>query len=102
LVINTTIPEVASALSCEVDAASGYTMALPPDTGTPKKSYFMDSSTDFIIAGLGTSGVGSLMTIRTGSNTWGVTQTHSGKPKVIELNPSANSTYKRLNWIQRR
>lgn len=103
LVINTTIPGYSELLSCDAVDATGFTMAIPPDTGTPKKSYFVEGSwTGPIIAGFGTSGVGSIMTIRSGSRAWGITQTHTSKPKVMEIDPSANSTYKRLNWIQRK
>lgn len=103
LIINTTVPAYSAPLSCDISAASGFTMAIPPETGTPKKSYFLqlDSSLP-IIAGLGTSGVGSIMTVRSGSRAWGITQTHGSKPKIMEIDPSANSTYKRLNWIQRK
>lgn len=103
VLFNTTIPEVSGPLSCDTQAATGFTMALPPDTGTPKKSYFKNADwTSGVIAGYGTSGVGSVMSVRSGSRTFGITQTNTGKPKAFELNPSANANFKRVTWIQRR
>ncbi|MEG1202743.1 MAG: PilC/PilY family type IV pilus protein, partial [Comamonas sp.] len=103
VLFNTTVPEVSELLSCDTQAAAGFTMALPPDTGVPEISYFKNSEwSGGVIAGYGASGVGSIITVRSGSRTFGTTQTTSGKPKTFELNPSANANFKRVTWIKRR
>lgn len=100
---NTTVPEVTQGMTCDVQAAKGFTMALPPDTGVPEKSYFITPGwTGGVLAGVGTSGVGSIIVVRSGSRTFGTTQTASGQPKTFELDPSANAKYQRITWIKRR
>lgn len=103
---NTAIPEVAQLLSCDTQAAAGYTIALPPDTGVPAKSYFAELPSGQFggneVAGIGTSGVGSTLSVSTGNSTYLITQTNEGKAKAFKVDPSANANYKRITWIKRR
>ena len=68
LFVNTTIPAVNQVLSCSTQPASGFTMALAPDTGgAPVASYFSTAALNAgislpsgaVIAGLGLSGTGT-------------------------------------------
>lgn len=104
VMFSTTIPEVTEVLSCDTEAAQGYTMAISPDGGTTlTKSYFKDAPNTFgVVAGIGTSGTGAYTIVQTGTRTFGVTQTTSGSPKTFELDPTANAIAKRTTWIKRR
>ncbi len=103
VIFNTTVPEVAQVLTCDLQAAAGFTMALLPDNATPTKSYFKNFPTDSgVVAGVGASGTGSPITVNTGSKKYILTQNVSGKGSVYEVDPSANSTSKRITWIRRR
>ena len=68
LFVNTTIPAVYQILSCTTQPASGFTMAVAPDTGgAPVSSYFATAALNggvsapagSVIAGLGLSGTGT-------------------------------------------
>jgi type IV pilus assembly protein PilY1 len=65
--VNTTIPAVSQTLSCDVQPASGFTMAISLASGAaPTQSFFTDAnnnvlttSTGAVVAGAGLSGTGS-------------------------------------------
>ncbi len=100
LVVNTTTPAVNRALSCEVKQATGYTLALRPDTGTVRdRNYFMNTGyTGPVIAGIGTSGTGAALPVETDSRKFIVTQTEDGSGKVFEVDPGVNVNAQRVNW----
>ena len=103
-VVNTTIPEVAQTLSCDVTAASGYTFAILPDTGgTNSSNYFLNTGyVGPVIAAIGTSGVGSITAVNSGNRRFVITQTTSGTGKAFEVNPAINSVVRRVDWVRRR
>jgi len=108
-IVNTTIPSVNQALTCDTKPAAGYTMAVSIATGgaPPKSSFFADRNGSFdngVIAGIGLGGTGTVSTVSTGDSTapWGVTQTGDGSPATIKLNPKSTEVGGRLTWIKRR
>jgi type IV pilus assembly protein PilY1 len=109
LLVNTTLPAVSQTLSCNVQAASGFTMAITPDTGAaPVSSYFGNATNNFIsangmiVAGIGLSGVGSPSIVSANTKKYLATQTVGGSGSVTQVNPGANGNGQRLNWIQLR
>ena len=126
LFVNTTIPAVNQVLSCNTQPASGFTMAVTPDTGgAPVSSYFATAAANAgisapssgVIAGLGLSGTGTptfvTSTSKTGSSgstgTTGtitkqfiITQTNNG---VAVPNPGdvpGAASGKRMTWVKLR
>ncbi|MEJ8854896.1 PilC/PilY family type IV pilus protein [Variovorax robiniae] len=83
-VVNTTLPAVNQALSCDQQPASGFTMAIDPVTGgPPAQSYFTAtdnfvSPTGQIVAGIGLSGVGSPSIVSVGKQKYLLTQRSDG------------------------
>ena len=103
VIFNTTVPPVEQVLSCDQLPASGFTMALLPDQAAPRKSYFKNyDSADGVIAGVGASGVGMVFRVQTRSKTFLVTQTVDGTGMVLEVDPNANTSARRVTWMQRR
>lgn len=108
-VVNTTIPATTQVLSCEQQPASGYTMAISPDTGgAPSSSYFKSATTganvaaDAVIAGIGLSGVGSPGTVTGEKKKFLVTQNRDGDGSTVQVDPQGNVKGKRLTWIKLR
>ncbi|MEJ8826853.1 PilC/PilY family type IV pilus protein [Variovorax humicola] len=107
--VNTTLPAVNQALSCDQQPASGFTMAIDPATGAPPpSSFFADATNNFvsatgqIVAGIGLSGVGSPSIVSAGTKKYLATQTVSGQGSVTQVNPSSASGGGRLTWIKLR
>lgn len=107
-VVNTTIPEVAQALSCDVKAASGFTYALVPDQGTTAPTnYFLNTGYNGgLVAAVGLSGVGSTMTVDVGNGSQVAsnmfTNTNAGGWKSLKIDKSANMYKERITWVRRR
>ncbi|MFZ6686451.1 pilus assembly protein [Undibacterium sp. SXout11W] len=126
LFFNTTIPAVNQVLSCSTQPASGYTMAVAPDTGgAPVSSYFATAALNAgisppsggVISGIGLSGTGtptfvtstgksnnSSGTGSTGSITQQtmVQQTSTGTGNATNIDQPGVSTGKRMTWVKLR
>ncbi|WP_259652237.1 pilus assembly protein [Variovorax sp. UMC13] len=107
--VNTTLPAVTQTLTCDAQPASGFTMAIAPETGgAPRSSYFGDATNNVIttnglvVAGIGLSGVGSPSIVSTDTKKYLATQTVSGVGSVTQVNPGANGKGGRLTWIKLR
>ncbi|WP_219215086.1 PilC/PilY family type IV pilus protein [Variovorax boronicumulans] len=107
--VNTTLPAVTQTLTCDAQPASGFTMAIAPETGgAPRSSYFGDATNNVIttnglvVAGIGLSGVGSPSIVSTDTKKYLATQTVSGVGSVTQVNPGANGKGGRLTWIRLR
>lgn len=111
--INTTIPSNTQTLSCTTQPASGYTLALSPETGgAPSTISFFDSaskdagfpasnSVNGFIAGLGLSATGSPSIVTASGKPFLVQQTTSGTGVVTKVNTVAGKSG-RLTWIKLR
>jgi type IV pilus assembly protein PilY1 len=107
LVVNTTIPAVSQALTCNTQPPTGFTMAVSLDTGgaPPKSSFFPDQTGSFdngVIAGIGLGGTGTPSFVQTDGLPRLVTQTSSGTPQILTVNPNATTIGQRMTWIKRR
>ncbi|GAC1607477.1 MAG: hypothetical protein NVS3B2_16450 [Ramlibacter sp.] len=107
LLVNTTLPSVTQVLSCDTQPASGFTMAVSPDTGgAPQTSYFGDATNKYVtanglvVSGIGLSGVGSPSIVSTNTKKYLATQTVSGVGSVTQVDPGANGKGQRLTWIK--
>jgi type IV pilus assembly protein PilY1 len=107
LLVNTTLPSVAQVLSCDAQPASGFTMAIAPDTGgAPKSSYFSDATNKYVaanglvVSGIGISGVGTSSIVSAQGKKYLVTQTVSGAGTAKQVNPGANGNGGRLTWVK--
>ncbi|HTD02241.1 PilC/PilY family type IV pilus protein [Undibacterium sp.] len=107
--VNTTIPSVNQVLSCTSQPASGYTMAISPETGgAPITSFFASAVKDAgfsatgIIAGFGLSATGtpSIVTSTSGKP-YLVQQTVSGVGAVTKIDPPSGKAG-RLTWVELR
>ena len=126
LFVNTTIPAVNQVLSCSTQPASGFTMAIAPDTGgAPVSSYFSTAALNAgisapagaVIAGLGLSGTGT-PTIVTSTGKSGssgstgstgsisqqtmVQQNTSGTGSATVIDQAGSSNGKRVTWVKLR
>ena len=110
--INTTIPSTTQALSCAIQPASGFTMALSPETGGATAAPFFDSAstdagfpasntTNGFIGGLGLSATGSPSIVTASGKPFLVQQTTKGTGVVTKIDPVAGSSG-RLTWIKLR
>ena len=110
--INTTIPSATQALSCAVQPASGFTMALSPETGgVPPSAFFNSASKDAgfpsstaakgYIVGLGLSATGSPSIVTASGKPFLVQQTSKGAGVVTKIDPAAGNSG-RLTWIKLR
>jgi len=109
LLVNTTLPSVTQVLTCDAQPASGFTMAVAPDTGgAPQTSYFSDATNKYVtadglvVSGIGLSGVGTPSIVSTNGKKYLTTQTVSGTGTAKQVNPGANGNGGRLTWIKRR
>ncbi|RYH71104.1 MAG: pilus assembly protein PilY [Alcaligenaceae bacterium] len=107
--VNTTLPQVSQTLSCDSQPASGFTMAISPDTGgAPTASYFGDATNTvvtvggLVVSGIGLSGVGSPSIVSTATKKYLATQTVSGVGSVTQVNPGANGKGGRVTWVKLR
>lgn len=108
-VVNTTIPAVSQALSCDNQPPSGYTMAIASDTGgAPNQSFFANATNNFvsangaIVSGIGLSAVGTPSFVSAMTKPYMVNQTVTGVGSVTQVNAGANGLGARLNWIKLR
>lgn len=115
--VNTTIPGVNQVLTCNTQPASGYTMAIAPDTGSSAPNpYFGDATNNYVttnglvISGIGLSGTGSPSYVSKGKKKYLITQTSNpngvtngvGTGVVIAVNPGATGVGQRLTWAKLR
>ena len=108
-VVNTTIPAVSQALSCDNQPPSGYTMAIASDTGgAPNQSFFANATNNFvsangaIVSGIGLSAVGTPSFVSAMTKPYMVNQTATGVGSITQVNAGANGLGARLNWIKLR
>ena len=110
--VNTTIPSTSQFLSCTTQPASGFTMALSPETGGAPSSPFFDSAsknagfpasntTNGFIAGLGLSATGSPSVVTSSGKPFLVQQTSTGTGVVTKVDPVIGQSG-RLTWIKLR
>jgi type IV pilus assembly protein PilY1 len=109
LVVNTTIPEIARPLSCEVVPPWGYTMAVTmADGGAPGASFFADANNEFVsydgefVAGIGLGAVGSPYIVTTLNRPYLVQQTVKGAGTIDRINPTLGGSSGRLTWVELR
>jgi type IV pilus assembly protein PilY1 len=111
LLFNTIIPAVTQTLSCSIQNAEGFTMAIDPETGgAPVVSFFNSISTSAgfttmtrgIISGLGIGGTGAPTIVSANGSPYLVQQTTSGIGNVTKVNPSPSILTKRLSWVKLR
>ena len=105
LLFNTTVPGMTQALSCQAQPATGYTLALRPDTGgAPALTYFRDGSGSMAspdgnpVSGIGMSAVGTPSFVIAGSRKYLVAQTASGAGTALQVNAGSASSGRRLTW----
>jgi type IV pilus assembly protein PilY1 len=99
-VVNTTIPAVSQALSCNAQPASGWTMAVSVATGgaTPK-SFFLDSP---LASGVSLDGVGTLTMLSTKTESVALFVDKDGNKQKLRIDPGATGVGSRVNWAQLR
>lgn len=107
--VSTTIPPTsAQLLNCNTPPASGFTMAVLPDTGAaPASSFFTPYAQSIgisasLLAGVGLSGTGTPSIVMANGSPFMVTQTTSGTGQVVKVNPVLTGVYKRITWIKLR
>ena len=108
-VVNTTIPAVNNALTCDNQPPSGFTMAVMVDTGaSPSKSFFADATNNFVaanglvISGIGLSATGTPSFVSAMKKPYMINQTATGVGSITQVNPGASGIGKRVNWIKLR
>ena len=108
-VVNTVIPAVSNALTCNNQPASGYTMAVAIDSGSSTAtSFFADATNNYVtanglvVSGIGLSGTGTPSFVNARKKPYLITQTASGVGSITQVNPSANGIGKRVSWIKLR
>ena len=110
--VNTTIPSTTQVLSCTTQPASGFTMALSPETGGAPLNAFFDSASkgagfsasntvNGFIAGLGLSATGSPSIVSASGKPFLVQQTTTGTGVVTKVDPVLGQSG-RLTWIKLR
>lgn len=108
-VVNTTIPAVNNALTCDNQPPSGYTMAIAIDTGgSPSTSFFANATNNYVsanglvISGIGLSATGTPSFVTAMKKTFMINQTATGVGSITQVNPAASGAGKRVNWIKLR
>jgi type IV pilus assembly protein PilY1 len=107
LVVNTYIPAVNTPLICVPAPATGFTMAIEPDTGEQAPTAYF-SVNGLAVSGVQNNGVGVPLEVSTGlasdqNAEYLVTQTTSGKAATPTLiNRHLIVAGQRLSWVQRR
>jgi type IV pilus assembly protein PilY1 len=106
-IVNTTVPANNSALSCTVQSALGWTMALNPSTGGSfTNSFFSDAGGNFVnvngspISGIALNATGSPSVVTANGLPYLVSQTVTGAGAVNRINPPGSKYNKRLTWLQ--
>ncbi len=112
--VNTTIPGTVSALTCDSQPASGFTMAVMLATGgSGSQSFFPDPSNQFVpipdssgsgglVSGIGLNATGTPSIVTSKKRPFFVQQNVSGDGVVTGINPGAAGSGGRLNWIRYR
>ena len=99
-VVNTIIPAVSSALSCDVQPASGWTMAIDVATGgATSNSFFVDSPG---ASGISLNGVGALTFLSTKTQSVAVFADKDATKQKVRIAPGAAGKGSRVNWSQLR
>ncbi|GMG92048.1 PilC/PilY family type IV pilus protein [Cupriavidus metallidurans] len=112
-IVNTTIPPssaAAQALSCNTEVPTGFTMGVSMSTGgAASQSFFSTANSNTfpllnggIVSGIGLSGTGSPSIVTAQKRPYIVQQTVGGTGVVTQINPGANATGSRINWIKLR
>jgi type IV pilus assembly protein PilY1 len=104
-VVNTFVPSPSSILSCTVQAASGWSMGLEPDTGAGSPTPFFAVNGTLMADGVQLNGTGTPSFISSGQAAdnnaeYLITQTNSGPAPPAMLNRQTIVAGQRLNWIQ--
>ncbi|MDE1947679.1 MAG: pilus assembly protein PilY [Burkholderiales bacterium] len=107
--VNTTIPAASQLLTCGNQPASGYTMAVTMGAGgAAPSSFFADGNNNYanvngqIVSGIGLGATGSPSIVTAEGAPYLVQQTTKGTGSVTQINPAANATGSRVNWIRLR
>jgi type IV pilus assembly protein PilY1 len=105
--VNTTVPSVSNALTCDVAPATGYTMAVTIDNGaSPKTSFFANATNNYVtgsglvISGIGLSATGTPSIVTALKKPYMINQTSSGIGSITQVNPAASGTGRRVNWAK--
>jgi type IV pilus assembly protein PilY1 len=108
-IVNTTIPAISQALTCQQQPASGFTMAVRMGTGgAAPTSFFSDpnsnivSASGSIVSGIGLGATGTPSVVTADQQPYLVQQTSNGTGIVTQVNPGANGTGSRVSWIKLR
>lgn len=112
-IVNTTVPPSSAsrqALSCTTEITSGFTMGISMGSGGAPAQSFLSSGTNVVypllnggvVSGIGLSGTGTPSIVTARKRPYIVQQTVSGTGVVTQINPGANSTGERVNWIRLR
>ncbi|MES2990526.1 MAG: PilC/PilY family type IV pilus protein [Pseudomonadota bacterium] len=105
-IVNTVIPGIDNPLSCNAQAAAGWTMAVSvANGGATPKSFFVNSP---LASGIAIDGVGGLVPLSTQGQaayqprTVLISADKDGDKAVIEVNAGATGVGSRVNWAQLR
>jgi type IV pilus assembly protein PilY1 len=102
VVINSILPAANSPTSCTIASDQGWTYAVNALTGSALTNAFPQYY-DANAAGVNTNATGGSFPIQNSTGqTYLVYQTVLNAHEVTQFNPGANTTAKRLTWIQRR
>ena len=106
-IVNTTIPANNAPLTCTVQNALGWTMALNPATGGAfSQSFFSSGSGGFVnvngspVSGIAVNATGSPSVVTANGNPYLISQTTSGTGTVNQVNPPGGNLGGRLTWIE--
>jgi type IV pilus assembly protein PilY1 len=102
VVINSILPAGNVPTSCTIASDQGWTYAVSALTGSPLTNAFPQYY-DTNAAGVNTNATGGSFPIQNSTGqTYLVYQTVLNAHEVTQFNPGANTTAKRLTWVQRR
>ncbi|MBM7120702.1 PilC/PilY family type IV pilus protein [Dyella kyungheensis] len=106
-IVNTTVPANNSPLTCTVQSAQGWTMAInPANGGAFQNSFFSDASGNFVnisgapVSGIALNATGSPSVVTANKLPYLVSQTVNGAGAVNQINPPGSMYNKRLTWLQ--
>lgn len=113
LVVNTTIPPLATSAQCNLHLSTGWSMAFDVASGGGlPQGFFQDSTGSYAASGTGSSqttvmgaqlnGVGSPYTVSVGNNTYLAMQTSNGTPQIPPVNPQNGISVHRVTWEELR
>ncbi|MGB6603178.1 MAG: hypothetical protein WBE65_02650, partial [Steroidobacteraceae bacterium] len=102
VVINSILPAANIPTSCTISSDQGWTYAVSALTGAALTNAFPQYN-DANAAGVNTNATGGSFPIQNSTGqTYLVYQTVLNAHEVTQFNPGANTTAKRLTWVQRR